>query len=391
MLEGKLGEFSLPDIFQLLTLTKKSGSLHVDAGTTLGRVWFRDGQVYFAMANVRRMALGARLVSAGLVTEEQLSQVLAARNGAGAGAVARELVERSIVDGATLDEFIRGQIEDAIFDLMRLEDGDFLFDATDDTDAPVGLNVSTEHLIVEGTHRLEEWSAIRRHVPSSEQVLAMVPAAPDEQITLTAEQWRLLILVDGTRTVRDIVELHGKGEFGTSRLLSELVQARLVEACDPEEGPTTLARMLERRAGLRRLEELELGPPEPSEDPTPAAEQAPAQPPEPKPEPPAPAEVGVRDLVAGGDGGSSPTQPAAPDVDGNGNGNGHDGPSRLDRAQVVRELASLGYDDLAPALAPDGGADEDEDMIGEPVPRLTRDEDVNKGLLVRLIDGVKGA
>jgi hypothetical protein len=34
---------------------------------------------------------------------------------------------------------------------------------------------------------------------------------------------------------------------------------------------------------------------------------------------------------------------------------------------------------------------EDSSEGGEPIRRLTRDEDVNKGLLLRLIDGVKGA
>jgi hypothetical protein len=49
-------------------------------------------------------------------------------------------------------------------------------------------------------------------------------------------------------------------------------------------------------------------------------------------------------------------------------------PSGVDRAQVARELASLGVADEK-----DNGND------------LTRDGDVNKGLLLRLIDGVKGA
>ncbi|HUH07812.1 MAG TPA: DUF4388 domain-containing protein, partial [Egibacteraceae bacterium] len=68
MLEGTLGEFALTDIFQLLALTKKSGALKVATPQAEGRVFFRGGEVYFAVSDTRRMPLGARLVSAELVT-----------------------------------------------------------------------------------------------------------------------------------------------------------------------------------------------------------------------------------------------------------------------------------------------------------------------------------
>jgi len=47
-LEGSLDAFSLPDIFQLLSFTKKSGGLHLRRATTRG--WRADWSALQALA-----------------------------------------------------------------------------------------------------------------------------------------------------------------------------------------------------------------------------------------------------------------------------------------------------------------------------------------------------
>ena len=44
-LEGSLDAFSLPDVFQLLSLTKKSGGLHLADGQAVGVVYFDGGAI----------------------------------------------------------------------------------------------------------------------------------------------------------------------------------------------------------------------------------------------------------------------------------------------------------------------------------------------------------
>ena len=51
-LEGSLDAFSLPDIFQLLSFTKKSGGLHLRRAAIHGCVYFRDGSVTGATSDV---------------------------------------------------------------------------------------------------------------------------------------------------------------------------------------------------------------------------------------------------------------------------------------------------------------------------------------------------
>ena len=52
-LEGSLDAFSLPDIFQLLSFTKKTGGLHLAHDGSDGVVYFTGGQVTGASAEAR--------------------------------------------------------------------------------------------------------------------------------------------------------------------------------------------------------------------------------------------------------------------------------------------------------------------------------------------------
>jgi hypothetical protein len=61
-------------------------------------------------------------------------------------------------------------------------------------------------------------------------VCSPVPLAPaGDGIALTGEQWRVLSLVDGHRTLADLIELCGIGYLETCRQLRQLVDDGLIE------------------------------------------------------------------------------------------------------------------------------------------------------------------
>lgn len=269
MLEGTLDTFTLPDIFQLLAFTKKTGCLHLDRERSVGRVWFKDGEVYYAIASSGRLMLGKRLVGAGLVTTDQVKDALEQQKDRQGTRLGRILLDMGALDEATLKEFVREQIQDSIFDLMRWSDGNFRFEHPIETDEAIGLSVSVENLIMEGSRRLEEWDAVRKKIPSRDAVVDMAPAPGESgvEVNLKPEEWRLLALVDGRRTVGDLVELSGKGEFMTCKLLYGMVGAGLLEVRDSEvAGSSSIAALLQQQELLRQLEQ---------EDEVPAATAAP--------------------------------------------------------------------------------------------------------------------
>ncbi len=76
-LVGRLEDLALPDIFQIISLSKKTGTLIVRSRKGTGMVVFKSGQVIQAASDSIRDSLGNILVSQGMLDEASLSRALA--------------------------------------------------------------------------------------------------------------------------------------------------------------------------------------------------------------------------------------------------------------------------------------------------------------------------
>lgn len=231
-LKGSLRDFSLPDLFQLIHFGKKNGTLNIANGDAKGYVCFRNGNVFFATHNWKRPPLGQRLTESGMVTEEQIDEALdlqkTTRKGQRLGNI---LVELGYLSRESLEVFVEEQIRDAVFHLLRWTEGDFDFDPNQIfPEEDIGLSMTTEDLIMEGSRRLDEWYQIEKKVPSLDAVFRMtkVPGKDASDINLTSEEWLVLYHVDGESTVRDIIEKSGQSALVTCKALYGLVTAGLV-------------------------------------------------------------------------------------------------------------------------------------------------------------------
>jgi hypothetical protein len=360
-LEGSLEAFSLPDIFQLLSFTKKMGALRITGPAAKGVVHFATGSVTGAASDVSRQSLARRLVGAGLLDDEALAKALEAVNDDPAVGVGKAALDAGVIEDGVLHEQVVEQATDAVFDLLRWTRGDFAFvDEANPDDLGVSLNV--EEVIAEGRRRLEEWESLTKAVPSPDSVVSVVLKPSADETTLTAEEWAMLALADGRRTVADLVRLTGRGEFATVRTLAALVERKLVAfRRGDDEANDSVAALLRRQAELSRLE----GTPEPV---------APAEPPRAEPAA-APAEPAAETETA------APKRPEiVPDVV----------PQRPEPLLARRP----DFAERRPASAirttteTEGSAAV---ATAETVsPLIERDPSVNKSLLLRLIAGVRG-
>jgi hypothetical protein len=233
-LEGSLDAFGLPDIFQLLSFTKKTGGLHLASEGYDGVVFFVDGQITGASADTSRQPLARRLIGAGVVDDDALSAAVeAAAEGAGVG-VARALLDRSAIEADMVQQAVTDQSVDAVFDLLRWSEGDFAFVMGEGNPEDVGVAMPVESVLADANARQTSWEAVSQIVPSTKAVLAMpvvLPADPD----VSREEWSLLALVDGRRTVAELVDLTGSGQFAVVSLLAGLVTRGLLDVRDPED------------------------------------------------------------------------------------------------------------------------------------------------------------
>ncbi len=258
-LRGNLKDFSLPDVFQLVQLSGKTGVLRISGADAEGSIWFRDGDVFFAQSNWRREQLGDRLVTAQKITPSALSRALElhAAEPQGGRRLGRILVDEGYITQQVLEAFVQEQIQDTIFDIMRWDEGDFDFEVLPEVlHEDIGLSVSVENIVMEGSRRLDEWNRIKKKVPSTDMVFKMA-TAPGEgtfEISLKPIEWNLLLLVDGTRSVRELAIDTRRTDFEVARIIYGLFSAGLLEVTPPEE-----AERLRTERALREQRRAESG------------------------------------------------------------------------------------------------------------------------------------
>lgn len=233
-LEGSLDAFSLPDVFQLLSFTKKTGGLHLASDGSDGVVFFAAGQVTGASADSSRLPLARRLVGSGVVTDEALVAAIAAVTEGETLGVVRALHEAGAVDEDLLRQAATDQPVDAVFDLLRWRTGDFAFVMDEPNPDDVGVSLSIESVLGDAEARKSTWEAVSEVVPSSKAVPTM-PVALGSDPVVSRDEWSLLALVDGRRTVGKLVDLAGSGQYAVVSTLAGLVQRGLLEVLSEDE------------------------------------------------------------------------------------------------------------------------------------------------------------
>jgi hypothetical protein len=358
-LEGTLDAFSLPDIFQLLSYTKKTGTLHLrrvgDTGEAHGVVHVRDGAVTGARSDVRRQALGRRLVGSGLVDDAALIEAVARVQADASCGLARALTEAGTVEEELARSLAAEQASDAVFELLRWPDGEFAFVVDEADPDDLGSSVSVEDVVAEGQRRMQTWADA--DMPSGDAVISLA-ATPAEEPQLTRDEWSLLSLVNGRRTVSDLVVLSGRGEYVVVSAIAALVERGLLSVGSPADD------VVRRQELLSSLEE-------------PMALEAPA----PDPRPAARAATSGRSAVI-----PERPEPFTP-------------PRQPDHAEPLAPAYARA---AAPAPRPaavaavvgevHGSAAMQPSLEAAPAasPYIERDPSVNKSLLLRLIAGVRG-
>lgn len=278
--EGTLDAFALPELLHLLDHTRKSGVLHVRGATRRGFCRFAEGRLVAAGAGA---PLVRRLVGAGAVGDEELAAAVELCAGDPSGVVLA-LRDLGSPDPAVLARLAWEHTVDAVFDLSRERDGEFALTAPVAEQLEVELSIEVEDVVAELARRAGDLDGLRRHVPSLDVVVGLAPP-PEGETVVRRDEWAMLALLDGRRTVADIVALTGRGEYAVTCALAGLVERALV-VVGSAGAAAGAADLVRRQALLDRLDGAP-APAPPVEPPAEPAGPAGAAPALPGPRPPA--------------------------------------------------------------------------------------------------------
>ena len=160
-------EMTVPDILQILSLSKKTGKLTLSRLGNSAEILFKNGMVISAISDSTRHTLSNILISQKRLSESALMAALELQHLSSdnkrLGAI---LIEKGIVTREVLQEALRAQIEQVMSEFLGWETGFFRFDMTEvvsddgitiDVGAFLGkAGMKPELLFLDGTHRLDD-------------------------------------------------------------------------------------------------------------------------------------------------------------------------------------------------------------------------------------------
>ena len=216
-LVGNLEDLSLPDILQIVSLSRKSGILMLEREGQQGKIIIRQGKVIQTISPRQGKTLGELLTARGLLRPDDLKKALEIqRSGEGRELLGDILVQLRLVDEATLEKVVTEQIEDAIVFFLSWREGTFSFElaeikgrgefSVDPQAFILERGIDTQWLVLEGTRMIDERSRDRGAAPAPGEA----PADPTAETSFAgiedeaATGSRALILVDDDPLFREM-------------------------------------------------------------------------------------------------------------------------------------------------------------------------------------------
>jgi len=239
-LQGTLRDFSITEIIQLIGQQLKTGILKIHRGKSSVEVYFVDGMIVHVYSNYRgkKDLIGEILVKAQLITEEQLERVLRIQKET-LKYLGEILVELQLLTKDDVLKVISTQIYETIYDLFWWEDGTFSFDLKlVESYKKIPFALSTEQVLLNILRMVDEWSEIEKKIFSPYLVFKKTAGGEEKgalsskyylEEKLSSEQELMYNLVDGTRTVQDIIDRSLVGKFNASEILVNLLEMGLIE------------------------------------------------------------------------------------------------------------------------------------------------------------------
>jgi hypothetical protein len=236
-LQGKLGAFTLSDLFQMLSFSNKSGVLTLIQGWNSRTITFQDGRISYVAAGSRLPSMRDLLVRHGKVTRQQIDEL--ARKGRRTDeAVVSELTRSGVCTQEDVTLCRDQLLEISIFTLFLWRNCYFTFKSGDIVrEGGVDVSVDSMHLIIEGTRRVDEWIEISPVVPSVYMIYRRTGRPPGANPPKDLRH--IFRLIDGNRDVATIAARAGMTQFNTAKALFELVKAGWVEAIPPDKQKVT--------------------------------------------------------------------------------------------------------------------------------------------------------
>lgn len=167
-LAGRLEDLALSDVFQILSVGRKTGTLIVNGSKGSALILFKNGLIVRAETDDIDSSLSDYLMSAGLVKNTMVNMAIEVKKKLPSKSTAEILFDLGSISKDSLDKVTKKRVEKVIYRLMLWEDGDFQFELDDleienksnlaDFGWELSKGLNPEYLLMEGARVQDESS-----------------------------------------------------------------------------------------------------------------------------------------------------------------------------------------------------------------------------------------
>lgn len=230
----------MTDLFQLLGQQQKTGVLNLRDGKKAVQFFFANGKITgiaFPEETADTSPLGKRLVRGGLLTEDAWKKFYA-QHREELGSLESVLMKNQAVRNEDLSAVLRLLISETVYSLFKWTGGDFRFEAREvNSDSNPLEPINAEFLLLDVLRMVDEWPLLADRIPSFQMVLRKVNEMANLEM-LAGSAWAdkrtfqmdvIYELINGQRTISEIIDQSFVGEFEACKNLITMMDAGLVE------------------------------------------------------------------------------------------------------------------------------------------------------------------
>lgn len=232
-LSGDISNFNLFDIFQLIDVVKSSGKLSIYSPILSSEIYFDNGSIVYATTSKqgRSFLSGDLLEKRKNIPKDVFSRIYWKSKELGLP-ILRTFVKEGVLSEDESMAILRDLINDALYSTMELENGHFFFEKmpipANLSDIPMRLKAS--QLILEAARRVDEKRFAAEMFQDNRIIfIRLMTNVAVEDIKLDENELRIFSLVDGKRTIDDIIKMSGIEEREAKRIFYTLTRVGILK------------------------------------------------------------------------------------------------------------------------------------------------------------------
>lgn len=232
-MQGTLDTFGVVEILQMLGRMRRSGTLHIECPQRLIDVRFAQGRIAETRDSTRVAAdtvIGSLLLKRALVNERQLAEALAQQE-VRPRPVGTILVEHGSVSEGDLRDVLSRQVANTLVAAKLEENGSFVFVIDPDPQPVDFITVDAHSVLLDISALGGQYCLAVEMLGQPSTVLVRngdYNTLPRNPLLMGRDEFSVLLLVDGSRTVKEVTEASHLEEVTVVGILGKLADSGVV-------------------------------------------------------------------------------------------------------------------------------------------------------------------